>query len=56
VYEAIRSNDDVKKYRTARRFLDGEHKWLERGITPMADLDEISSRREDDLKQPFAAG
>jgi alkylation response protein AidB-like acyl-CoA dehydrogenase len=29
---AIRSNDDVAKYRTARRLLDGEFSWLEAGL------------------------
>jgi alkylation response protein AidB-like acyl-CoA dehydrogenase len=43
-FAAIRSNDDVRKYRTARRFLEGEHKWLERGMTPMADLEEFAGR------------
>ncbi len=43
-FAAIRSNDDVRKYRTARRFLDGEHKWLERGMTPMAELEEFARR------------
>ncbi|MGE5412726.1 MAG: acyl-CoA dehydrogenase family protein [Syntrophomonadaceae bacterium] len=37
-FRAIRSNDDVAKYATAMRILDGEHEWLERGMTPMEDV------------------
>ena len=33
-FRAIRSNDDVAKYATAMRLLDGEHLWLEEGMTP----------------------
>jgi len=33
-FRAIRGNDDVAKHRTAVRVLDGEHRWLERGMTP----------------------
>ena len=33
-FRAIRSNDDVAKYATARRMLDGEFTWLEKGMTP----------------------
>ncbi len=29
-------NDDTRAYGVARRFLDGEFKWLEQGIVPMA--------------------
>jgi hypothetical protein len=34
-FRAIRSNDDVAKYRTARRLLDGEFQWLEEGLTAL---------------------
>jgi hypothetical protein len=34
-FRAIRSNDDVAKYRTARHLLDGEFAWLERGLTAL---------------------
>ncbi len=34
-FRAVRSNDDLLKYRTARHVLDGEHAWLERGLVPM---------------------
>ena len=34
-FRAIRSNDDVSKYRTARHLLDGEFAWLEKGLTAM---------------------
>jgi len=55
-FDAIRSNDDVRKYRSARRFLEGEHKWLERGMTPMADLEEFAGRPAKPLERPVAAG
>jgi alkylation response protein AidB-like acyl-CoA dehydrogenase len=54
-FAAIRSNDDVRKYRTARRFLDGEHKWLERGMTPMADLEEFAGRPAEAVERPVVA-
>ena len=41
-FAAIRSNDDVRKYKTARRLLDGEHLWLERGLVPMEDLERFA--------------
>ncbi len=34
-FRGIGSNDDVAKYRTARRLLDGEFAWLEQGLTAM---------------------
>ncbi|HEY1251121.1 MAG TPA: acyl-CoA dehydrogenase family protein [Thermoanaerobaculia bacterium] len=34
-FRAIRSNDDVARYRTARRLLDGEFAWLEQGLTAL---------------------
>ena len=40
---AVASNDDVAKYATARRLLDGEHLWLERGMTPMAMAAELAA-------------
>jgi hypothetical protein len=55
-FAAIRSNDDVRKYRTARRFLDGEHRWLERGITPMSGVEEFAARRPEEMERPAAAG
>jgi len=53
-FAAIRSNDDVRKYRTARRFLEGEHKWLERGMTPMAELEEFAARPAEAVERPVA--
>jgi alkylation response protein AidB-like acyl-CoA dehydrogenase len=55
-FDAIRSNDDVRKYRTARRFLDGEHRWLERGMTPMSGVEEFAVRRPEKIERPAAAG
>jgi alkylation response protein AidB-like acyl-CoA dehydrogenase len=55
-FDAIRSNDDVRKYRTARRFLDGEHRWLERGMTPMGGVEELAARRPEEMERPVAAG
>jgi alkylation response protein AidB-like acyl-CoA dehydrogenase len=54
-FAAIRSNDDVRKYRTARRFLDGEHKWLERGMAPMAGFEELAVRSAEEAQRPLAA-
>jgi hypothetical protein len=31
-FRSIRSNDDIAKYKTARRLLDGEFEWLEAGL------------------------
>ena len=42
-FAAIRSNDDVRKYKTARRLLDGQHLWLERGLVPMEDLESFAA-------------
>jgi alkylation response protein AidB-like acyl-CoA dehydrogenase len=33
-FRAARSNDDVARYATAVRVLEGEHRWLEHGLTP----------------------
>jgi hypothetical protein len=54
-FAAIRSNDDVRKYRTARRFLEGQHKWLERGMAPMAGFEELAARPPEDVETPVAA-
>jgi hypothetical protein len=53
-FDAIRSNDDVRKYRVARRFLDGEHRWLERGLTPMAGFEELAARPQEEVERPVA--
>src|SRR5262245_47626921 len=34
LFRDLRANDDVVKYRTARRVLDAEHMWLESGLVP----------------------
>jgi hypothetical protein len=47
-FAAIRSNDDVVKYKTARRILEGEHLWLEKGLVPWEDLEGFAA--------PAAAG
>src|SRR5262245_27229474 len=45
-FAAIRSNDDVARYRTARRLLDGEHLWLERGLVPAEELERFAASAE----------
>ena len=42
-FAAIRSNDDLARYRTARRLLNGEHLWLERGLIPMEELEKFAA-------------
>ena len=42
-FAAIRSNDDVRKYRTARRLLEGEHLWLEKGLVPSEELEKFAA-------------
>ncbi len=42
-FRAMRGNDDVAKYGTAMRVLDGEHLWLERGMTPGEEAREIAA-------------
>jgi len=42
-FAAIRSNDDVAKYKTARRLLAGEHLWLERGLVPSEELEKFAA-------------
>jgi alkylation response protein AidB-like acyl-CoA dehydrogenase len=42
-FRAIRSNDDVVKYATARRLLEGEHAWLESGLTPLEVARELTA-------------
>jgi alkylation response protein AidB-like acyl-CoA dehydrogenase len=55
-FDAIGSNDDVRKYRTARRVLDGDHRWLERGMTPMAGFEELAAQSTEKAARPVAAG
>jgi len=43
-FRAMRSNDDVAKYATALRVLDGEHQWLERGMAPLVVSEEPGER------------
>jgi len=52
-FYAIRSNDDVRKYRTARRILDGGHLWLESGLVPGEELEKMvaSAYARDEEKQ-----
>jgi hypothetical protein len=54
-FDAIRSNDDVRKYKTARRLLDGQYRWLERGLTPMAGFEELAARPPEELERPVVA-
>ena len=39
-FRGMRSNDDVAKYRTARRLLDGEFAFLEEGLAQAPELDQ----------------
>ena len=41
-FRALRSNDDVRKYRTARRILEGGHLWLESGLVPGEELEKMA--------------
>jgi len=47
-FTAIRANDDVLKYATARRVLAGEHIWLERGLVaaPIVENEGVAALRE----------
>ncbi|MDQ2970462.1 MAG: acyl-CoA dehydrogenase, partial [Acidobacteriota bacterium] len=40
-FHGMRSNDDVRRYRTARKVLDGEHAWLEQGLVPALELERM---------------
>ena len=42
LFAGIRSNDDVRKYRVARRVLEGEHAWLESGLVPADALERLA--------------
>ena len=50
-FRDIRSNDDVRKYRTARRILDGSHSWLEDGLTPVGELEKFAASSSDSQPQ-----
>jgi hypothetical protein len=41
-FRGIRSNDDVRKYRIARRILEGSHLWLEDGLVPGEELEKLA--------------
>ena len=43
LFRALRKNDDVAKYRTARRILEGEHQWLEAGLVPADALERFTA-------------
>ena len=40
-FRGMRRNDDARKYRTARRILDGDHMWLEAGLVPAEELEKM---------------
>jgi alkylation response protein AidB-like acyl-CoA dehydrogenase len=42
-FRALRSNDDVVRYRTARRLLEGEHLWMESGLVRFDPLRELAT-------------
>ena len=56
-FTALRANDDLRKYRTARRILEGEHLWLERGLVPFADLEKLAEAEPpgEDTPRPLVA-
>jgi hypothetical protein len=41
-FRGMRSNDDVRRYRSARRVLSGEHLWLESGLAPASQLSRLA--------------
>ncbi|HTO76506.1 MAG TPA: acyl-CoA dehydrogenase family protein [Thermoanaerobaculia bacterium] len=43
LFRGLRSNDDVRNYRIARRVLEGEHVWLESGLVPADAMRELSA-------------
>jgi hypothetical protein len=45
-FAGLRSNDDVAQYRTARRILEGEHRWLESGMVPAEAMERMSAHAE----------
>ena len=53
-FRALLRNDDVRKYRTARRVLAGEHLWLEAGLAPAPELS-APPRRETRKASPKKA-
>jgi len=58
-FAGIRSNDDVRKYKTARRILEGEHRWLEHGLAPYGALEDLAARavpEEVEAPAPAAVG
>ncbi len=56
-FEAIRANDDVTKYKTARRLLDGDHLWLERGLVSADELERLAAalRKQPEEKELVTA-
>jgi ACAD9/ACADV-like protein len=54
-FAAIRSNDDVVKYKTARRVLEGEHLWLERGLVPAEELEKFAAAASREEKKATTA-
>ncbi len=43
LFRGLRSNDDVRNYRIARRVLEGEHVWLESGLVPADAMRELAA-------------
>lgn len=55
LFRGLRSNDDVRKYDTARRVLDGELEWLEQGIVYQP-ADWVPETPEPAIDEPAAVG
>jgi hypothetical protein len=50
-FRDIRSNDDVRKYRAARRILESSRRWMEDSIVPGEELEKLAAfayAREDE--------
>ncbi|HEX4575221.1 MAG TPA: hypothetical protein VH158_08820, partial [Gemmatimonadales bacterium] len=44
-FQALWRNDDTRTYRLAQQVLQGEHRWLERGMVDLGELAELGAAR-----------